>query len=358
MCIFIIYFSESSTNEIGIIKIKIKSSDGGKVDEYPQYPMDEKYNIDIDKSVIILNTNTIYGAIRGLETITQISTPGGINVPYPSTIIDEPEYKWRGLQFDTARHYFPVRTIKKVIDGLGYNKYNVLHWHLTDAVSFPLYIPKYPDLASKTSYNNQIYTENDIKEIVNYAKLRGIRVVPEVDSPAHTAALYKYDPKLIVECHTPDFSKYKEVDKFVLNPLYSKTTEIWNAIYDYIIEIFPDNYVHLGGDEINKEYWSCSKELNNYARSNRKSLKYYIVYYSDVLKDYLIQMSTYVESKNKKVLFWEGAYDSGAKFNKNIGKESWKCWSSIGERSFAQGVREGRPSIQATYNIIIIVVII
>lgn len=305
--------------------------------------MDESYSITIQQQIAKINSKTIYGTIRALETFLQLTTPCGITIPFPSTITDFPRFKWRGLSFDSSRHFYPISYIKKAIDGLSYNKYNTLHWHISDAVSFPLDIPKYPDLAKKTSHNGQIYKEEDIKELINYAKIRGIRIVPEIDSPAHTAALYKYDKDMIVSCTQPNFDEFNELNKYAINPINPNTMKLIEDIYDYITSLFPDRYFHLGGDEIDITYWNCDEKMTKYAQSKGITVE-------KMLQNYLVHISDYVQNKNKIVLFWEGAFESGASLNKFVGKESWKCWSNLGYESFAESIKSGRQSLQASCN--------
>lgn len=266
---------ESPEMLIKEVNVEINDATGGRVNEYPQHPLNEKYSISVNSPLSIIKSDTIYGMIRGLETFFQFVYPLGNVIPCPTLIEDYPRFKWRGLLLDTSRHFHPVKTIKKIIDGLNYSKYNVLHWHITDAVSFPLYIPKYPDLANKTSFNGQYYTENDLREIIDYAKLNGIRVVPEIDSPAHIAALYKWDKDIIIDCGEEiNFKDFGKANHYIINPLNEKTYQVIQSIYDYIISVFPDKYFHLGGDEVTTDFWTCDDNIKEHLVNEGLSIKY------------------------------------------------------------------------------------
>ena len=136
-----------------------------------------------------LSANYYPGFLRGLETFSQLfekNDAGKWAVKgLPVSINDGPEFIWRGLMIDSSRHFIPVDVIKHTIDGMMFNKLNVMHWHIIDEDSFPYEIPSLPELSQYGKIGG-VYSTNDIKEIIIYARYRGIRVVPELDTPAHT----------------------------------------------------------------------------------------------------------------------------------------------------------------------------
>lgn len=116
--------------------------------------------------------------------------------------MDEPKLPHRGLLLDTSRHYLPLSDILLTLDAMSYNKLNVLHWHIVDDNSFPYQSTKYPDLSAKGAYHHSmIYTPNDVQKVVDYARLRGIRVMPEFDTPGHTRSWGLAYPDLLTECY-------------------------------------------------------------------------------------------------------------------------------------------------------------
>ncbi|VAH01060.1 unnamed protein product [Triticum turgidum subsp. durum] len=167
-------------------------------DETLELGVDESYTIYIAaaggaNSIVggaTIEANTIYGAIRGLETFSQLCVfnydTKNVEVRYaPWYIQDEPRFAFRGLMLDTSRHYLPVDVIKQVIDSMSFSKLNVLHWHIIDEQSFPLEIPSYPNLWKGSYSKSERYTVEDARYIVSYAKKRGIHVMAEIDVPGH-----------------------------------------------------------------------------------------------------------------------------------------------------------------------------
>lgn len=170
-----------------------------------------------------------------------------------SIIYDTPRFRWRGLLLDTARHYLPVNVIKKHLDAMAMSKLNVLHWHIIDDESFPLVLEKNPGLAKKGAFSrDQVYTHSIIKEIVQYARERGIRVVPEFDTPGHMRSWGKSHPDILTQC----FSHGKPMEiPGPGNPAKNATYQlIWQLLHESS-SWFPDAFVHLGGDEVDEGCW-------------------------------------------------------------------------------------------------------
>jgi hexosaminidase len=143
---------------------------------------------------VTIKANTVYGALYAIETFSQIVqwSPDhhAFVIPNaPWNITDYPKYKHRGLLLDTSRYYYDVKDIYKVIDTMSWNKMNILHWHFIDATSFPYVSKAYPQLADKGSYSPaHRYTADNIRNLVQYAKERGVRVMPEVEAPGHSTS--------------------------------------------------------------------------------------------------------------------------------------------------------------------------
>jgi hexosaminidase len=178
----------------------------------PQYgKMDESYNLTITasepagaKAVAKLVSNTQYGALRGLETFSQLFDQAGgalVSAGLPVTIEDWPYFEWRGIMLDVARHFFPIATIEGLVDAMASHKLNVLHLHLSDAQSFPVALASHPELAEAGAFSAaETYSTADLRRLVQYAAERGVRVVPELDMPAHAAGIGMSHPELIGYC--------------------------------------------------------------------------------------------------------------------------------------------------------------
>eukprot|EP00537_Pseudo-nitzschia_pungens_P005599 CAMPEP_0172367440 /NCGR_PEP_ID=MMETSP1060-20121228/21354_1 /TAXON_ID=37318 /ORGANISM="Pseudo-nitzschia pungens, Strain cf. cingulata" /LENGTH=655 /DNA_ID=CAMNT_0013091675 /DNA_START=97 /DNA_END=2061 /DNA_ORIENTATION=+ len=227
--------------------------------------------------VVTLGASTVFGVLRALETLGQLlefgwmengqdrtnlpnnnnnnndgtSNDASIGVFYvqdiPLFISDEPSFSFRGLMIDTARHYLPLNLILDTLDAMEMNKLNVLHWHLTDQPSFPYRSTNMPELAEKGAFHpKRIYTVEDVRTVIRQAYLRGIRVIPEIDMPGHTNAIAKSHPEVMSHC--------KEASE-PMNPTVPETYEFVEAIYRDLSDVFPDEYVHVGGDEVELSNW-------------------------------------------------------------------------------------------------------
>ncbi len=177
----------TDTNYKGVLKsitIEIKTCE-----QLPHFNMNENYSLIIDTKGAVIESQTIWGAIRGLETFSQLVKHVGVNqfIVYEVIIKDSPRFPHRGLLVDTSRHYIPVDVLQQNLDAMSYNKLNVFHWHIVDDQSFPYVSKRFPDLSIKGAYDSEthIYTPNDVKNIIEYARERGIRVIAEFDSPGH-----------------------------------------------------------------------------------------------------------------------------------------------------------------------------
>eukprot|EP01050_Picozoa_sp_SAG11_P017724 SAG11_NODE_2586_length_3194_cov_3.871082_1_plen_402_part_00 len=203
--------------------------------------VDEAYSLEITTAAAHLSAPTVWGALRGLESFSQlISRTIGVSgsVIINSTyvrVVDSPRFPWRGIMIDTSRHWQPVTSIYAMIDALSFNKMSVLHWHITDAQSFPLKTKALPQLV-KGAYGGSgsalHYDADDVKAIVAYAKDRGVRVVPEIDSPSHSDSW---------TIGLPDLSATKNAGySTVLDPTNEETYRVLKALFSEIAEMFED----------------------------------------------------------------------------------------------------------------------
>jgi hexosaminidase len=184
--------ASSVTSVISTINIQVEDTS-----EELRMETDESYSLVIpavQRGEVTIKTKTVYGALHAIETFSQIvqwSPAHNIFVipNAPWNITDYPKYKHRGLLLDTSRHYYDTKDIYKVIDTMSWNKMNILHWHFIDATSFPYVSKAYPQLADKGAYSPaHQYTADNIRTLVQYAKERGVRVIPEVEAPGHSTS--------------------------------------------------------------------------------------------------------------------------------------------------------------------------
>ena len=192
-------YEYKNTSEITgkyLTEIHIEISDKS---EELNFPVDESYRIearklDENKYKLRLTAKTCFGAMYGLETLSQLIEPREIanssmytyaidGVPF--TIEDQPRFAWRGMMYDTARHFAPKEELFQLLDAMAYTKLNVLHWHITDEQSFPIESFFFPDLKKGSWDQDAIYSWQDVDQVIEYARSRGILVVPEIDMPGH-----------------------------------------------------------------------------------------------------------------------------------------------------------------------------
>lgn len=147
---------------------------------------------------------------------------------------------------DSARHFLPIPLILETIDALMYNKMNVMHWHIVDEDSFPLRLDSHPEIAQYAAFSqDEIYTTEEVKEVVRYAMVRGVRVVPELDTPGHAASWGKAPQNSKIACLFGGVGYMGPLD-VTLEDTYKLVKEVFEEVF----KLFPDPFVHLGGDEV------------------------------------------------------------------------------------------------------------
>lgn len=226
----------------------------------------EAYQLHISADKIELSAPQWLGVERGLETLLQlIGTDAQIALPLVA-INDYPRFKWRGLLLDTSRHFFSVATIKRQIDAMAAAKYNIFHWHLTDDQGWRLETKSYPKLHKQAS-DGDYYTRKQIREIVAYARERGIQVLPEIDMPGHASAIAVAYPQLM-SAPGPYAMEYRwGVHKPTLNPANEEVYKFAEAIIAEVTELFPFEYIHIGGDEVDPEHWNTNPSIQAFMQA-------------------------------------------------------------------------------------------
>lgn len=285
---------------------------------YPQADMDETYWINIptnqtDKHHGVLRAKTLWGALRGLETFSQmIQVDAHKQLALNETIVhDFPRYSYRGLMVDTARHYIPMVTLLANLDAMAYNKLNTFHWHIVDDQSFPYESIKYPNISKFGSYSpRHVYTQKDVATVIEYARMRGIRVVPEIDTPGHTHAMSWAMPSLLTPCygqkgraHTPSYPHFSESE--ILNPMREETFSFMKDMFQEFHSVFKDHYIHLGMDEVSYACWQSSPEIANFmAQKGMKAVH-------EVEEFYVRNTIANVKDVGYKYMMWQDPVDNG-----------------------------------------------
>jgi hexosaminidase len=218
----------------------------------------------------MITAENFFGARHGIETLSQLIVHDDLNnrlvILASASITDEPKFRHRGISMDTSRTFFPVDVIKRTINGLAMTKLNTFHWHITDAMSYPMEMKKHKDLTKYGAYSSKkIYTVADIRDIVEFSKSRGVRVIPEFDAPAHVGEGWQNKLNLTT-CfdHKPYLDYCWQPPCGHLDPTKDEVYDVLEDIYGEMIEAFDPPAFHMGGDEIFFSCWNSSESLRQW----------------------------------------------------------------------------------------------
>ena len=299
-------------------------SAGRKVQELEE---DESYTLEITTSRAMLSAANPLGALHGLQTFLQLvaPTPTGFAVPAVN-IRDQPRFPWRGLLIDSCRHFIPLDVMKRNVDGMAALKMNVLHWHLSDDEGFRVESKKFPKLQERGS-QGQYYTQAEIREFLAYAHDRGIRVMPEFEMPGHSRSILVAYPELGSRpgSYPPGRT---QTDAVALDVTQDKTYKFLDTLIGEMAALFPDAYMHIGGDEVDDKPWNSNPRIQEFIhahdmKDNRD------------LQAYFNQRLEKIVSKHKKIMVgWDEILHPA--LPKNVVVQSWR-----GQESLAAAAKQG-----------------
>ncbi|KAI3923500.1 hypothetical protein MKW92_028357 [Papaver armeniacum] len=323
---------DASKNNVGLLKglhIVISSPD-----DTLEYGIDESYNLYIpsnkDSIYAHLQAQTVYGALHGLQTFSQLCQFNFITKTIevqraPWSIADEPRFSYRGLLIDTSRHYLPLPTIKKVIDAMAYTKLNVLHWHSVDTQSFPLEIPSYPKLWNGAYSGAERYTMADAAGIVDYARRRGINILAEIDIPGHALSWGVGYPQL-----WPSPSCQQPLD--VSNEF---TFEVIDGILSDFSKVFNFKFVHLGGDEVNGSCWETTPHIKDWLHKHQMNA-------SEAYEYFVLRAQKIALSHGYEIVNWEETFRNfGSKLSPKTVVHNWldRVGGGLVQNAVSEGLR-------------------
>ena len=296
-----------------------------RVDPIPQPDSDESYSLQVSGDGVVLHAATRFGVMRGMETVLQLvqNTRQASEIPYV-TIHDSPRFPWRGILIDSARHFMPLDTLRRQIDGIASARMNVFHWHLTDDQGWRFASSHYPQLQEKGS-DGLFYTQDQMRSIVQYAADRGVRVVPEIDLPGHATALAVAMPELISAPGPYQIERGWGVFKPLLDPSNEQVYQFIDTLVGEVAAVFPDPWLHIGGDEVDATQWKESKHIQEFMRE--KGLKD-----EHALQAYFNQrVEKILEQHHRQMMGWDEI--AHPDLPKSILIQSWQGQDALGEVS-------------------------
>lgn len=294
----------------------------------PQLGDDESYRLEITEKRAKITAPTTVGAMRGLETFLQLLEGGGEGFYFPAVSIDDrPRFIWRGLMIDSARHFHPLEVLKRNLDAMAALKLNVLHWHLTDDQGFRVETKKYPELHLKGS-DGFFYTQDEIREIIRYAADRGIRVMPEFDMPGHATSWVVSRPEIASAPGPYEIERRPGIFDPTLDPTNERTYELLEGFFEEMTALFPDRYMHIGGDENEGKQWDANPRIQSFMNDrgirNNHELQ---TYFNKRILEFL-------QKGGKIMMGWDEIFQPD--LPKDVVIHSWR-----GQKALAEAARQG-----------------
>ncbi|MFI5056570.1 MAG: beta-N-acetylhexosaminidase [Candidatus Acidiferrales bacterium] len=284
---------------------------------------DESYALDVTATGAKLTAPTTLGALHGLQTFLQLVDVSADGFAAPAvTIQDKPRFPWRGLLIDSARHFIPLEAIRRNLDGMEAVKMNVFHWHLSENQGFRVESKKFPKLHQLGS-DGLYFTQDEIRELLAYARDRGIRVVPEFDMPGHSTAWFVGHPELASAPGPYAIERRWGVFDPAFDPTNEKTYKFLDQFIGEMAKLFPDRFFHVGGDEVNGKQWDANPKIQEFIRahgiSGNKGLQAY----------FNKRLQPLVAKHGKSMIGWDEVLDPS--LPKDITIHSWRGPKSLVE---------------------------
>ena len=304
----------------------IQTDHAGK--EIQELGEDESYTLEVAATGAKLTAPTPLGSMHGLQTFLQLVdiSPGGFAAP-AITIQDKPRFPWRGLMIDSARHFIPLDILRRNLDGMEAVKMNVFHWHLSENQGFRAESKRYPKLHQLGS-DDLFYTQDEMREVIAYARDRGIRVVPEFDMPGHSTAWFVGHPELASGKGPYQVERRWGVFDPAMDPTNEKVYKFLDELIGEMARIFPDHFFHVGGDEVNGKEWDANPNIQQFKKAHG-------IKTNEALQSYFNKrLQPIVAKHGKSMIGWDEVLDPT--LPKDITIQSWR-----GQASLAQAAKLG-----------------
>jgi hexosaminidase len=289
---------------------------------------EESYALEVTATGAKLTAPTTLGTLHGLQTFLQLVDVSADGFAAPAvTILDKPRFPWRGLMFDSARHFIPLEVIRRNLDGMEAVKMNVFHWHLSENQGFRVESKKFPKLHQLGS-DGLYFTQDEIRELIAYARDRGIRVVPEFDMPGHSTAWFVGHPELASAPGPYAVERNWGIFDAAFDPTNEKTYKFLDQFIGEMAKLFPDQFFHVGGDEVNGKQWDANPKIQAFIRAHgingNKDLQAY----------FNKRLQPIVAKHGKSMIGWDEVLDPS--LPKEITIHSWR-----GPESLAEAAKQG-----------------
>ena len=277
----------------------------------------EEYKITIDKNLLTIHYSDYGGKFYSIISLIQLLNYYKSNLPL-GTIQDRPTLNWRGMHLDCARQFYTIDEIKRLLDYMSFFKLNRFHWHLTDNEAWRVELECYPNLTKVGAFrgyneaippfygtgydkNGGYYSRAEVKELIEYAKLRNIEIMPEIDLPAHSWTLLQIMPELRDSSTNIIAEDVGNYPNNTINPALEETHIFLKKILEELSDIFSFNIIHVGVDERPKESWEGSPKVIEYMKNNN------IASYDELQDNYMNNIITILKKSNKLTAAWNEA---------------------------------------------------
>ena len=289
---------------------------------------DESYRLEVTGRQARLDAPNPLGILRGLETFLQLVEADAISFAAPAiSIEDKPRFPWRGFHLDVSRHWMPLPLVKRNLDGMAAVKLNVFHWHLSDDQGFRIESKRYPKLQELGS-DGLYFTQDQVREVIAYARDRGIRVVPEFDVPAHSTSWLVGYPELASAPGPYEIGRHWGIFDPAIDPTQEFTYQFLDAFIGEMAQLFPDEYFHVGGDEVNGHQWSASPRIQAFMRQHTLKDNHELQAYFNQ------RIQAIVKKHGKRMEGWDEILSPD--LPKDIVIQSWR-----GQKSLAEAAKLG-----------------
>ncbi len=293
---------------------------------------EEGYELSVTPQGVTLRAPKPAGLFYGVQTLRQLLLPGGKSFPVVE-IEDQPRFAWRGLMLDVCRHYFPLEFVLRLIDAMALHKLNVLHWHLTDDQGWRIEIKRYPRLAEVGSRRSAspfpadrhsqdgvpyggFFTQEQVKQVVAYAAERFIRVVPEIEMPGHAMGALASYPELGCTGGPYQVRTFWGIEKDVFCAGNEQVYTFLENVLDEVLDLFPSQFIHIGGDECPKERWETCPKCQEAIQKNGLQDPH------ELQSHFVRRIEAYLNRKGRRLIGWDEILEGGLAPNATV--MSWR----------------------------------